>query len=179
MKTLNRLVPVFLLMVVSTSHVVFAQGPLVYNVSVNIAPVTIFGDTYSLTVSHIVVAPQNQRVLNLTVKPAGGGLQNFDPVFVGEVETFVAAATQLVSLIGLNGSPITVTGATLPMSLNLVQVTPTPTFSVFAGGLSGTYMLEIHQPPALPSFTRTYSVPNIQAFVSYLNLGISFVNALP
>jgi hypothetical protein len=177
MKNLIRLILVFLLALLVPSHSAFAQAG--YVVTVNVAPVTIDGDTLSLQALHSTVGDQDVRLLRLTVTPAAGSPVHFLAINVGDVQSFVSATTTILSVINQNGTPITVSGQTQLMSLDVVEIRPTPTFLMVQNGSVPTYEVQIHQSVVQPYFFRNYSATSLQQFAAYLNLGVSFANALP
>lgn len=62
------------------------------------------------------------------------------------------------------------------MTLAAVEIRPTPNFSMI---LTDLYQVRIKQINGLPLFYRNYTAAGLQQFSAYLNLGVSFADALP
>ena len=162
-----------------STQVGFAQ--LGYNVSVTVAPFTVDNDTFSLTMAHITLAGQDQRLLYLSFTPAATSTpQALNPISLSDVQAFTSSATTIISLANANGKPITAAGQSFPLNFNTFEVTKTPTFMLLPNNPALTsFEVQIYQPQFKPYWYRNYSLGSLTAFVSYLNTGISFLNALP
>jgi hypothetical protein len=179
MRTLSQLLLTLSLLL--SAPLALAQAQAGWNASVRVPAITLGDDSIELEVLHQTLAGTDKRLLFIIVTPRGGTPQTLLAIGVAEMQAFVTAVNKIFSLVAADGSSITVDGQSAPLRISVVEIRRAGNFALTQTVVANrtVYQLQIHQPIFDPYFYRNYTLAELQQLVSYLSLGIAYVNALP
>ena len=160
----------------AVSKTAFGQT-LIYAMDADVPAIQIGTDTYSLSLRHVIANGTEQRIVAVTVTPAGGQAQSF-VLLDSEAETIAAGITKSLILQADNGRTITQSGQTITMKFE-TAIMPTQAGGFLMSSNPNGIWSMTYQHAGYPLFTRKYPSASMQQFADYLNLGVAFAKALP
>jgi hypothetical protein len=149
---------------------------LSYGAHINLAPVTIGSDTFSISARHVLTNAAEQRILNITVTPSGGAPMSY-VMFVPDAQIITGGITKALAIEATNGSQLTEGDQSQPIVVEAI-VMPLQANFLMLHQVDNTWTVT-YGPAGHTQLNRRYTPAQLQQFVNYINLGTSFANALP
>lgn len=165
-----RVLPGIVLLLTCTATLSFGEGPVGYATGVNVAPVSIDNENYSIYATHSVNG-QDERLVHF-IPP---GTPNEIYFKVADAEAISTAITRALAIENAAAGTITQGGQTQSISLVYVVIHQAWLTSV---RISGRWRTTLKR-EGVPAFGRDYSSAGLRQLASYLALGVAFANALP